>query len=163
MDKPKRNKPAKVLHLSMPRTGSVSMMAAYNILGLTTYHGFDFIVRPDDQVEWENAIDAKFYGKGRLFEREDFDALLGEFLSDFPMVWVMLNLLDPYVMRARPATLIVKMEYGMSNCSDRESFEINARETYRNHYEMVRRKVPKERLLEYKLGSAWDPLCGSGV
>jgi hypothetical protein len=64
------------------------MMTAYNILGLSTYHGFDFIA-PDagrDQMLWEQAIDAKFYGKGKPFQEEDFDAFLGDYavLSDLP-------------------------------------------------------------------------------
>ncbi|KAF2477675.1 uncharacterized protein BDR25DRAFT_299522 [Lindgomyces ingoldianus] len=203
MENSKRKTPVEVLHLSMPRTGSVSMMAAYNALGLSTYHGFDFIARPSDQILWEKAIDAKFYGRGRPFEKDDFDAFLGDFqvLSDFPvlgfteefikmyphakvvlverdlekwyhsfssqviaasytwMVWIMLKILDPYFMRARPATLMLKMEYGMFNCSDRAGFEKNAKETYRKHYELVRRSVPKERILEYQLGSGWKPLC----
>lgn len=35
----------------------------------------------------------------------------------------------------------------------------NAREVYHRHYEVVRGAVPKDRLLEYKLGSGWEPLC----
>lgn len=35
----------------------------------------------------------------------------------------------------------------------------NARDVYRRHYRAVRAAVPKERLLEYKLGSGWEPLC----
>ena len=34
-----------------------------------------------------------------------------------------------------------------------------AKEKYRGHYELMRRIVPRERLLEYKLGSGWEPLC----
>lgn len=30
---------------------------------------------------------------------------------------------------------------------------------YRRHYDDVRRAVPKENLLEYTLGSGWEPLC----
>lgn len=35
----------------------------------------------------------------------------------------------------------------------------NGKSTYRRHYEEVRELVPRERLLEYKLGSGWEPLC----
>ena len=35
----------------------------------------------------------------------------------------------------------------------------NAEKVYLQHYENIRRLVPPERLLEYKLGSGWDPLC----
>ena len=34
-----------------------------------------------------------------------------------------------------------------------------ARERYREHYASVRKMVPGERLLEYRLGSGWEPLC----
>lgn len=35
----------------------------------------------------------------------------------------------------------------------------NARQTYRSHYAEVRATVPAQRLLDYKLGSGWEPLC----
>lgn len=47
----------------------------------------------------------------------------------------------------------------MFNCKDQEGFCANAKQTYRDHYAKVRRLVPKERLLEYRLGSGWEPLC----
>lgn len=34
-----------------------------------------------------------------------------------------------------------------------------ARVMYREHYAMVRRITPKERLLEYNMGDGWEPLC----
>ena len=54
---------------------------------------------------------------------------------------------------------MLKLCYRMFNCHDQESYQANARDTYRKHYEMIRRKVPKDRLLDYKLGSGWEPLC----
>lgn len=35
----------------------------------------------------------------------------------------------------------------------------NSRRVYREHYAEIRRVAPKERLLEYDLGSGWEPLC----
>jgi len=35
----------------------------------------------------------------------------------------------------------------------------NARRLYRQHYETVRRMVPKDRLLEFRLADGWAPLC----
>jgi hypothetical protein len=35
----------------------------------------------------------------------------------------------------------------------------NARETYRKHNADIRATVPKERLLEYRMGDGWEPLC----
>jgi len=40
-----------------------------------------------------------------------------------------------------------------------EEARANARDVYREYYEEVRRVAPRERLLEYKLGSGWGPLC----
>ena len=34
-----------------------------------------------------------------------------------------------------------------------------SRDVYRDHYALIRRVTPKERLLEYELGSGWEPLC----
>ena len=34
-----------------------------------------------------------------------------------------------------------------------------ARGKYREHYEMVGRVTPRERLLEYRMGDGWEPLC----
>ncbi|KAI7310625.1 hypothetical protein KC315_g12540 [Hortaea werneckii] len=38
-------------------------------------------------------------------------------------------------------------------------FEKNGKRRYREYYEEIRSIVPKERLLEYKMGEGWGPLC----
>jgi len=43
---------------------------------------------------------------------------------------------------------------------DKDSFRGNLREGYKRHSDGVRGCVPKERLLEYRLGTGWGPLCG---
>ncbi len=43
--------------------------------------------------------------------------------------------------------------------SSAEEMRAKAKEKYQEHYALVRRIVPKERLLEYTLGSGWEPLC----
>ncbi|CAG8972212.1 hypothetical protein HYALB_00010991 [Hymenoscyphus albidus] len=45
-----------------------------------------------------------------------------------------------------------------SSLSERE-LEGRMKRCYREHYELVRRITPRERLLEYKLGSGWEPIC----
>ena len=42
--------------------------------------------------------------------------------------------------------------------SSAEEIRAKAKTKYREHYELVRKIVPRERLLEYKLGSGWEPL-----
>lgn len=50
--------------------------------------------------------------------------------------------------------------FGLRN--NPEFFEVwrqNAREAYRGHNELVKRIVPRERLLLFKLEEGWAPLC----
>ena len=35
----------------------------------------------------------------------------------------------------------------------------NSRDVYKHHYVLIRRVTPNEKLLEYTLGSGWEPLC----
>lgn len=41
----------------------------------------------------------------------------------------------------------------------RAELRANAKKVYLEHYELVRRLTPKERLLEFELGAGWEPLC----
>lgn len=38
-------------------------------------------------------------------------------------------------------------------------FEKNGKTVYKEQYELVRRLVPKDNLLEYQIGEGWDRLC----
>lgn len=48
---------------------------------------------------------------------------------------------------------------GMFRANTREELRENAKMVYTEHYEMIRRITPKERLLEFKLKDGWEPLC----
>lgn len=93
-----RKVPVQVLNLSLPRTGSVSLKAALEKLGIPIYHGFDFVASQRDQIAWGKAVDAKWYGKGKPFERQEFDEFLGEWagLSDFPVVGFAEEMIEAY-------------------------------------------------------------------
>lgn len=41
----------------------------------------------------------------------------------------------------------------------KEDMQRKARDAYRNHYALVRRVTPKNKLLEYRMGDGWEPLC----
>ena len=41
------------------------------------YHMVNVIKNPADAVMWKEAADAKFFGKGKPYTREDWDHLLG--------------------------------------------------------------------------------------
>lgn len=40
-----------------------------------------------------------------------------------------------------------------------EELKVNAKDYYRDHYATIRAAAPKDRLLEYRLGDGWEPLC----
>lgn len=40
-----------------------------------------------------------------------------------------------------------------------EAAAVRSRDAYRHHYADVRVLVPKDRLLEYRIGDGWEPLC----
>lgn len=48
---------------------------------------------------------------------------------------------------------------GWWKANSKEDMQDKARDMYRAHYELGRRITPPERLLEYKLGDGWEPLC----
>ena len=55
---------------------------------------------------------------------------------------------------------------GKFRSNSREELEGKAKLVYKEHYEMIRRITPKERLLDFKLSDGWEPLCkflGKGV
>ena len=41
------------------------------------YHMVTVMKNPKDSLMWREAIEAKFYGKGKKYTREDFDKVLG--------------------------------------------------------------------------------------
>ena len=66
--------------------------------------------------------------------------------------------LDPLWMGRvyKTAMIWVECHFGALRQSE---FEAKAKETYRAHYAELRQITPKARLLNYKLGSGWEPLC----
>lgn len=51
------------------------------------------------------------------------------------------------------------MARGYFKASTKAEFQAQAKPTYRNHYALVRKATPKERLLDFKLEDGWEPLC----
>ena len=67
-----------------------------------------------------------------------------------------------HVMGIRAVQAMRKVHFGFYNAKSLSPAEITterARETYETYYRDVRKLVPPERRLEYKLGSGWEPLC----
>ncbi|EQB59524.1 hypothetical protein CGLO_00066 [Colletotrichum gloeosporioides Cg-14] len=80
--------PMKVLCLGLCRTGTMSVRLALRSLGyLETYHMRSASTEtPRDCDLWIEALRAKYDGQGRLFDRRDWDMLLGhcQAVCDFP-------------------------------------------------------------------------------
>jgi hypothetical protein len=49
--------------------------------------------------------------------------------------------------------------FGQAKTPTIAGLEKRAKQGYREHYANIRDMVPKEKLLGYKLGSGWEPLC----
>ncbi|KAF6232581.1 hypothetical protein HO173_009249 [Letharia columbiana] len=88
-----------VLSLAMPRTGTVTMQAALEILGCKpTYHGYTPLYNIDECAKWICAFDAKYHNRGPLFTREDWDDLLGNYqaVTDSPAICFAEELIKAY-------------------------------------------------------------------
>ncbi|KAL7936151.1 hypothetical protein V8C35DRAFT_297009 [Trichoderma chlorosporum] len=59
----------------------------------------------------------------------------------------------------RSGDTVRKMMLGFFNARDIHQLRKNAKERYFEHYRQIRELVPPERLLEYRLGDGWSPLC----
>ncbi|KAK0937714.1 hypothetical protein LTR29_010715 [Friedmanniomyces endolithicus] len=96
----KRTVPMEVLSMGYSRTGTMTMQAALEILGIPTWHWVTMAENPPDLAMWSDAIEAKFNpssGK-RPFGRPEFDNLLGYWgaCTDQPAVLFVEELVKAY-------------------------------------------------------------------
>lgn len=204
-----RTTPLEVLNLGAPRTGTLSMTEAYEILGYQNpYHYASIFANCRDSDMWLEALDAKYNndatGTKKQFGRAEFDKLLGDSaaVADVPciMFWrelveaylearvvlvhrdeekwlesirvAVVGILNPvgrYILRftdpGRTGRILglglvwMTCWFRVEGSISVEKAMKNAPQTYRDHYAAIRATVPRERLLEYRLGSGWKPLC----
>ncbi|KAJ7216000.1 P-loop containing nucleoside triphosphate hydrolase protein [Mycena pura] len=195
-----RRVPMEVLCLGFSRTGTASMHIALEMLGYNeTNHGFKVATNPHDREMWTEAINAKFFGKGTLYGRKEWDQLLGhcmaitdvphllfaeELIRAYPEAKVVLTIRDPdrwwqsyedtigtdlrSPIGVNPwlepsAVAAIRMFFrlvlGTMFGTPEPTPEV-AKARFVAHYDEVRRLVPKERLLEYRVGEGWERLCG---
>jgi len=200
----RRNKPRtvlmQVLTLGFSRTGTSSMRIALEKLGYNeTNHGFTVSTSPLEMEMWTEAINAKFFGKGKPYGRAEWDQLLGHCMAvtDMPHLLFAKELISAYpeakvVLTAREVDswwksfkdtiggvlaspvgdLTVRLVANTAG-RDREFWRLAfnamfgtndvteeiAKKRYIEYYDEVRSLVPKERLLEYRVGEGWESLC----
>ncbi|KAK0337353.1 hypothetical protein LTR91_016606 [Friedmanniomyces endolithicus] len=96
----KRTVPMEVLSMGYSRTGTMTMQAALEILGIPTWHWVTMAENPPDLAMWSDAIEAKFNPtSGRKpFGRPEFDNLLGYWgaCTDQPAVLFVEELVKAY-------------------------------------------------------------------
>lgn len=87
-----------VLALGMSRTGTMSMKTALDQLGYTTLHAATVHELTPGHRYWNEAIDAKFYGKGKPYAKPEFDKLLAKCtaITDMPAILFVDELLAAY-------------------------------------------------------------------
>ena len=112
---------------------------------------------------WEELMVAYPEAKIILVERDvedwykSFDAtVVTELFSKVADVTV--GYVEPLV-GSRIGLMSRKLIYGYFHAKTPDEVRQNARGIYRDHYRRIREAAPKERLLEYRLGEGWGPLC----
>jgi len=111
---------------------------------------------------WRELLEAYPEAKVVLVEREEeawlrsCGALLDGALDPFGLY--VLRFTDPFWFGRiiTCASLYIEGLFGSTNAVVAKA---NARAAYRRHNAEIRAAVPRERLLAYKLGSGWEPLC----
>ncbi|KXX75845.1 hypothetical protein MMYC01_206628 [Madurella mycetomatis] len=63
------------------------------------------------------------------------------------------------VMGIRAVQAMRKLHFGFFHAQTREEAYRNARKAYDDYFAEIRRIVPEERRLEYRMGDGWGPLC----
>ena len=111
---------------------------------------------------WQELLEAYPDAKVVLVEREQ--AQWGRSFKD--LIEGALNPIATYVLRYTDpqwlgrinvlAATWIEAFLGTTNLSKAQNAMIPA---YREHYANIRATIPKDRMLEYQLGSGWEPLC----
>lgn len=111
---------------------------------------------------WKELVEAYPEAKIVLVERDEdkwlksFAGLIGGILN--PLGKYVLRFTDPFWW-GRIQTCALLWVGGMYGSTNFDVARRNAPEVYRKHYREIREAVPPSRLLNYQLGSGWEPLC----
>ncbi|KAK3905987.1 efflux pump antibiotic resistance protein [Staphylotrichum tortipilum] len=87
-----------------------------------------------------------------------FDRVMGG-EDDGGVVVAAMPILQRMMTGDRSLGVLRKINQGFFGGRTRGECQAKAREAYERHYDEVRRLVPEERRLEYRLSDGWEPLC----
>jgi hypothetical protein len=177
----------RVVGAGLGRTGTASLKRALEVLlGGRCYHMFEAAARPGDATVWQRAVRGEAVDWDALFE--DFvatvdwpacsfwrelrerhpDALVLLSERESPQRWwasmertIVPTLKSPVpaddVALARHRKMVIEL---ISRCfTPRWDDGDAAIAAYERHNAEVRESVPRERLVEWRPGDGWDPLC----
>jgi hypothetical protein len=148
-----------VIGAGLPRTGTLSLKVALEMLGLgPACHMLDVIADPDRAALWEQAKSGKAKW-AKIFD--GYDSAVGppasgfweELVRAYPGAMVLLSVRDPESWGRSIAATAWGADEGRSPARLVEAME--------RHNDAVRRGVPRGRLLVWSVGEGWEPICES--
>jgi hypothetical protein len=178
----------RVVGAGLGRTGTNSLKVALErLLGGRCYHMLELIERPGDTQYWELAAAGEFVTWDWL--RRDYAATVDfpaamfwrELLADSPDAVVLLSTRQSAKIwwdsfqqtivqslsgevpadrpdwarrRAMTVSVLARLTPGWRR-------EADATDAYERHNEEVRRTVPPDRLIEWRPGDGWEPICSA--
>lgn len=176
--------PLEIVGAGLGRTGTNSLKVALEqLLGAPCYHMIEVFGRPDDVAVWRRAIDGTPADWDALFTgyRAAVDwpvaAFWREIAAAYPAAPVLLSTRDPdawwrsasstiFEISREPATeepfasqLRMTMDMLSRRFTPEWRDEDGAKDAYVRHNETVRAEVPAARLVEWRPGDGWEPLC----
>ena len=176
--------PLKVIGVGFPRTGTASLKAALEQLGIgRCYHMIECLGRPSDWLHWADACDGKAVDWEEIFK--DYAATADapgchfykELAVRYPAAKLILTvrdanrwfnstqatILSPGATQrfaAAPpelSAMMHKLEWHPHDASTHDRDRMIAR--MRAHDDAVKRTIPASRLLVYEVAQGWQPLC----
>ncbi|KAJ7920167.1 hypothetical protein B0H13DRAFT_2425600 [Mycena leptocephala] len=173
-----RTVPMRVLVLGFCRTGTayefdsampaaavyslgtrLAMHSALRIVGYNDTHHMNTVIQNPSEIDaWTAAINAKFYGRGKPYDRAERDALLGNFqaVTDTPSVIFAEDLIAAY-----PEAKVILTIRDPDRCRAariRVRAEDEAKARFVAHYDKVRGGLVGE-AARISRGRGWERLC----
>ncbi|KAK9781089.1 putative Sulfotransferase domain-containing protein [Seiridium cardinale] len=121
------------------------------VADMTVYFAAELIeTYPNAQVIlWERDIDRWYHSYMGMLEAFEFHSPISMFIRK-------------YIAPFSGIYWHTTMWYGVAGwlrAKDMDGMRANAKDRYREHFEIVRKMVKPGNLLEYHLGNGWEPLC----
>ncbi|KAH8902140.1 hypothetical protein BR93DRAFT_887972 [Coniochaeta sp. PMI_546] len=179
----------KVLVLGLPRTGTQSIADALVQLGFGPVYHMREVGKNKHQALWIEAIEAKFEGVGKPWQREDFEKILAgfegvadyppaifpeELIAAYPEAYIILSTRDEdgwyasmmstlwHLHTSRPAddpSPMNQLSRKYHHHCWGNDFPKNGRACFHEHNALVRKASKGRKFLELQAKDGWVPLC----